>query len=162
MQAKWVSCNSNGSPNISGIRQPGGLKFGVYQPLTECWSHTKFQPNRTSGYKDMANFLILLNKKLKINHISGTTCPIGLKFCVWPWLRERLAHTKFQPSRLTDAGDIGWLIWVARDPFGRILQYLIIRTEAEANLCPKKCKKYLGKSCWNCTKASRAKMIWRP
>ena len=62
MKAKWVSCNSNGSPNISGIRQPGGLKFGVYQPLTECWSHTKFQPNRTSGYKDMANFLILLNK----------------------------------------------------------------------------------------------------
>ena len=31
--AKWVACNSNESPNISGIRQPGGLKFGVCQPF---------------------------------------------------------------------------------------------------------------------------------
>ena len=65
-----------------GIRIPGGLKFGVYQHFPESWSHTKFQPNRTSGSGDMADFRRLCNKIPKINHISGTTSPIGLKFCV--------------------------------------------------------------------------------
>ena len=47
-------------------------------------------------------------------HISGTTDPIGLKFKVRADFGHRVPHTKLQPLRLNDAGDIWWLIRNAR------------------------------------------------
>ena len=35
--------------------------------------------------------------------MSGTTGPIGLKFCVSEGFGQRVPHTKFQPLRLKDA-----------------------------------------------------------
>ena len=47
-------------------------------------------------------------------HISGTTGPTGLKFCVRADFGYPVAHTKFQPLRLKDAEDIGWFVWRAK------------------------------------------------
>ena len=117
MTLKVVLCHSKWSPKISVILGPRGLKFGVYQPFPESWPHTKFQPDRTSGSWVVGNFRGLCSKIPKINHISGTTCPIRLKFCVYSWNPDRLAHTKFQLSRSKDAGDTGWPLWMAHDHF---------------------------------------------
>ena len=43
-------------------------------------------------------------------HISGTTGPIGLKFCVRADFGHPVAHTKLQPLSLKDAEDIGWCV----------------------------------------------------
>ena len=42
------------------------------------------------------------------DHISGTNCPIGLKFLVGADFGHGVLHTKFQPLKLKDAEDIGW------------------------------------------------------
>ena len=50
-------------------------------------------------------------------HISRSTNPIGLKFCVSVGFGHRLPHTKFQPLRLKDAEDIGWCSWQGNGTF---------------------------------------------
>ena len=50
--------------------------------------------------------------------MSGTTGPIGLKFCVSEGFGQRVPQTKFQPLRLKDAEDIGWCVRNARGARG--------------------------------------------
>ena len=52
--------------------------------------------------------LKMTKKSRKIGHYSETTGPIGLKFFVKVDFGHGVLHTKFQPSRLKDAEDIGW------------------------------------------------------
>ena len=50
----------------------------------------------------------MTKKSRKIGHYPETTGPIGLKFFVKVDFGHGVLHTKFQPSRLKDAEDIGW------------------------------------------------------
>ena len=55
----------------------------------------------------------MTKKWRKIGHYPETTGPIGLKFFVKVDFGHGVLHTKFQPSRLKDAEDIGWCGWRA-------------------------------------------------
>ena len=46
-------------------------------------------------------YVITQTKRFCQGGISGTVDPIGLKFCVSPYFRKGLAHTKFQPDQTT-------------------------------------------------------------
>ena len=50
-------------------------------------------------------------------HISRTTNPFGLKFCVSAGFGHGVPHTKFQPLRLKDVKDIGWCSWRGNGTF---------------------------------------------
>ena len=83
------------------------LKIGVHQHMPKPWSHTKFQPNRLSSSREMAEnpkiFGILFHNLHEITHFSGTTGRIWLKFGVGSGFGHGLLHPKFLPIWLKNA-----------------------------------------------------------
>ena len=62
------------------------------------------------------------------DHISGTTCPIALKFLVGADFGHGVLHTKFQPLRFKDAKDMKILGGAADAELVLLSRTLVYRT----------------------------------
>ena len=92
------------NPALTQNFSPNGLV------VLEMWKNMWFFPQ----FEKEGNFSF---KNHIFCHISISTNPIGLKFCVSVEFSHRLPHTKFQPLRLKDAEDIGWCSWRGNGTF---------------------------------------------